>query len=237
MLADLLDLVLRHAAGQEARPIGDAAEQGRDLDQGVVAPGQVGAGARPGPSLGLPDQPGPHGVQLDVAGGRQQVILVHWERVEALLPKVAAPALAEVDAPGVAAVRLAEGAPQAVGLLGHQDQMDVVGHQAVGPGRDPGLGAGDCEEVEVSPVVVVLEEGLEAPVAPLGNVMRDARHHHPCEPGHGETLATGSFYRQELCILSPEFPISPNFPIPNCAIDRRSRRMDEPRLGKFRVWK
>ena len=51
VLTDLRDLVLRHAAGQEAGPVGDPAAQRCGLDQGVVAPGQMGSGARPASGL------------------------------------------------------------------------------------------------------------------------------------------------------------------------------------------
>ncbi len=36
---------------------------------------------------------------------------------------------------------LAQGAAQAVGVLGHHDQVDVIGHQAVCPDRGPAGGA------------------------------------------------------------------------------------------------
>ena len=48
------------------------------------------------------------------------------------------------------------------------DQMDVVGHQAVGPDRGLGLGAGGREEVEVGPVVVVLEARSRGAGCPAG---------------------------------------------------------------------
>ncbi len=73
----LLDVFVRHAASQEAGPVGNASEQGRDPNEVVVATGQVGAGARPGPDPGLSDQAGADRVQLDIAGGRQRVGFVH----------------------------------------------------------------------------------------------------------------------------------------------------------------
>jgi hypothetical protein len=43
---------------------------------------------------------------------------------------MAGPALALVDRSGVAPVRLAEGKPQAGGVGGHEQEVDVVEHQA-----------------------------------------------------------------------------------------------------------
>jgi hypothetical protein len=49
----------------------------------------------------------------------------------ASLEQIAPPAFAEVDAPRVAAVRLAKRGAQPVGGLGDQDQVDVIVHQAL----------------------------------------------------------------------------------------------------------
>jgi len=104
---------------------------------------------------------------------------VHDEGGEAALPKIAAPALAEVDAPGVAAMRLAERSAQGLGVRRHQDQVHVVGHQAVGPAGDPGRRAVLGQEPAVGRVVLVAEEDRLAPVATLRHVMGQPRRHHP----------------------------------------------------------
>ena len=83
-----------------------------------------------------------------------------------------APALAEVHAAAVAPVRLADAPAQ--GLLGRrdEDQMDVVGHQAVGPYADAVGPRPLAQQGQVGPVVVVAEEGLHPAIPAL----RDARH-------------------------------------------------------------
>jgi len=47
--------------------------------------------------------------------------------METLLPQVTPPAIPEVDLPRVAPMGLTEGTAQAVGVLGHHDQVDMAG--------------------------------------------------------------------------------------------------------------
>ena len=43
------------------------------------------------------------------------------------------PAVPRIDETGIAAMEIGEGATQPLFVLGRQDDMDVVGHQAIGP--------------------------------------------------------------------------------------------------------
>ncbi|HMF36405.1 MAG TPA: hypothetical protein VKF17_07180, partial [Isosphaeraceae bacterium] len=54
---------------------------------------------------------------------------------EAALPRVPSPALPEVDPLRVQAMCLAEGATQALGGLRDNDQVNMIGHQAMYPDR------------------------------------------------------------------------------------------------------
>lgn len=65
----------------------------------------------------------------------------------------AAPAFAEVDAARVAAVRLGESRAQAIGAARHQDQVDVIVHQAPGEAARGRRLAGCGEKVEASGAV------------------------------------------------------------------------------------
>ena len=74
VLADLRDLLVRQpAAGQEAGPVGDAAQQGRGLNQAVVLAGQMGTGARPASGFRTRRA---HRVPFDITGGRRQADLI-----------------------------------------------------------------------------------------------------------------------------------------------------------------
>ena len=74
------------------------------------------------------------------------------------MPQVAAPALAEVDHAGVAAVDLAHCQPQRFRRLGHGDEMHVVGHEAIGPDGHPTLFTPLRHELDVGSVVILAEE-------------------------------------------------------------------------------
>ena len=76
---------------------------------------------------------------------------------------------------------VAEGAPQAVRVAGRGDDVDVIGHEAIGPHFDAGAGRGLGEEVEVQGIVAVLKEVAFAAVAALG----DAGEDESGEAGHG----------------------------------------------------
>lgn len=75
------------------------------------------------------------GVTLDGADGGQEMPLLHRIAVEATLPEVAGPALPGVDGQGVAPMGLSDSAGHAVLALGHHPEVDMVGHEAVGPER------------------------------------------------------------------------------------------------------
>ena len=56
-----------------------------------------------------------------------------------------------------------------------QNQMDVVGHQAVGPHGDTGLQRLLGQQVKVDFVVAVFKENGLAPIATLRDMMRQPR--------------------------------------------------------------
>ena len=96
--------------------------------------------------------------------------------------------------------RLAQATP-----LGDRNQMNVIRHQAVAKQRDAVALRAFAESFEIeTPVVVEQEHGL-AIVAPLRDVMRHTRRHHPGHPGH-------SISKNGYCLtvreLSPISPIS-----------------------------
>ena len=164
--------------------IGDALEQGMDLDELAVLPGEVGAGAGPGPVFGPLGETGAEGVGFEVAGGGEKVRLVHDAGGEPALPEEAAPVFAEVDGAAVSAVEFAEASAEGIEVAGHGDEVDVVGHQAIGPDLDAPRGQIFRGEIEVELVNVIGEEGLHPPVPALGDVMRNPRRDHSGDPGH-----------------------------------------------------
>ena len=89
-----------------------------------------------------------------------------------------------VEALRVARVALAEGAGKRIGPLGDRHQMNVIRHQAVAKQRDAVALRAFAESFEIETPVVVEQEDVLAIVAPLRDVMRHTRRHHPGHPSH-----------------------------------------------------
>ena len=71
------------------------------------------------------------------------------------LPQMAAPTLRSIDALGIAHVQRPEDLSQAIVRCGYGDEMNVVGHQAVGDNFHPVLLAILRQPAEVGLAVVV----------------------------------------------------------------------------------
>ncbi len=134
------------------------------------------------------DRSGAHGVELHVPRRGQEVVFIHDERGEAALPQVPLPALPEVDRPRVPPMCLADGATQALGGLLENDQVNLIGHQAICPDRDLLCTAELRHELEVVLVIFLTEERLLSAVSPLGDMVGYARSYHTCQSSHGGKL-------------------------------------------------
>lgn len=121
------------------------------------------------------DQPRPHRVERHVAHRMCEVRLIHPHRAETSLPEMPCPALPRVDIAGVAAMGVGEGAPQTLLVRRHDDDVDVVRHQAIAPDLGSGLVRCRGQEVTVEYVIAVPEEGLAAPVAALRHMIGNSR--------------------------------------------------------------
>jgi hypothetical protein len=130
--------------------------------------------------------------------------VVHRVAGEAALEQIAAPALAKIDSSGVAPVRFTERRAQPVGACRHQDQVDVVVHQA--PGEAAGRTGGESrgEQRQIRGPVLVAEEDRQAAVAALRDMMRDIGNDDAGETGHGID-GSGVARLRLFSIVSPEF--------------------------------
>ncbi len=104
------------------------------------------------------------------------------------MPQVPSPALPEVDPPRVPPMCLADGATQALGELRDNDQVNMIGHQAMCQDRDMLCTAKLRHELEVVLVVFLTEECLLSAVSPLGDMVGHARSYHTCPSSHGGKL-------------------------------------------------
>ena len=119
----------------------------------------------PAPSFGRGDQPCAHRVQFDVADGSDKVVLIERKRVKALLPEMTAPAVAKIDDAGVAAMSVGEGAAEATRIRGHENEVHVVRHQAVGEHLDAGAAAAARDPRQVGEIARRRRKSLQTPVA------------------------------------------------------------------------
>ncbi len=158
----------------------------------IILARDVRGSTRPAPVLGPLGQAGADRVERDIAQRADQMRLVHRHRAEAALPQMAGHAHPGIDVAGIVAVHVAEGAAETFLIARHGDDVNVVGHQAVGPDLDPCPSCRIRQQVEVQFVVAILEEGLLAAVAALRHVVRDAGEHDAWEAGHGWRLTRQS---------------------------------------------
>ena len=152
---------------RSAKPAGATLKKRRDGHEAVVAPRQMRANARPAPVFRPFDKPRPHRVHRQVARRRHQVLLVHRDRAEPRLEQMAGHPEAGVDRRRVAPMRLAERAPERLLAVGDENEVNVVGHQTIGPDRHAVLAALVRQEIAIERIVVVAKEDALAPVAAL----------------------------------------------------------------------
>ena len=81
-------------------------------------------------------------------------------------------------------MRLAERPAQRLRAIRDEDEMDVVGHQAIGPDGDALLAALARQEVAIEFVVLVGEKHPLAPIAALRHMMRKAGDNEAGDAGH-----------------------------------------------------
>ena len=144
----------------------------------------MGGNARPAPVFRPFDKPRPHRVHRQVARRRHQVLLVHRDRAEPRLKQVAGHPEACIDRRRVAPMRLAERASERLRAVGNENEVNVVGHQTIGPDRDALFAALDRQDIAIERIVVVAKEDALAPVAALRDVMGKAGDDELGDAGH-----------------------------------------------------
>lgn len=94
------------------------------------------------------------------------------------------PARAGVAESAVSPGRFADRSGQSIGRLRRHDQMQVVGHEAIGPHHHTGLAAALGQDIAAAGVVAVREEHGLPPIAPLRDMMKRAGNDDAAEAGH-----------------------------------------------------
>lgn len=169
--------------------MGDSIEDRPHFDERIVNPGEMGSSAGPLPILRAGDQAGADRVEADISDGADEVDVVEYDGGKAALEEVSGPASASVDEVCVSPVGFTDSTAKVVSALRLQDQMDVVGHQAVCPDLDARLQSLFGEQIEVDFVVAIVKEDGLAPVAALRDMVRKPRYDDASESRHGKTIA------------------------------------------------
>ena len=112
------------------------------------------------------------------------MFLVHGDGAKPALPEMTGALAPRLDDAGIAAMDTRQRAAQSVGIGRHQDEMDVVRHQAPAPDVHTGRPAMLAEQVAVQRIVGVVEKRARAAIAALGHVMRVSGNDDASQPSH-----------------------------------------------------
>jgi hypothetical protein len=146
-----------------------------------------------------------------------------------ILSAFAALALAENDAARVALVRLAKRTTYNVSSLRHEDEVDVIVHQAPRKAHDTMRRAPLPHQREIGGAILIAKEDRQAPVATLRDVVRNRRDNDARQAGHDGRVSTDVqcvnyvLCPRNLCVnyvlcprnlVSPELVVSPELRVP-----------------------
>src|SRR5271156_2172286 len=99
------------------------------------------------------------------------------------------PSATRIDEVGVSAVRFPQGTAHAVCFLGHQNQVDMIGHEAVGPYLYTGLARLFGKHIAINLVISILEENCLPTISALRHMVRKTRDDHAGKACHPAKLA------------------------------------------------
>ena len=116
---------------------------------------------------------------------------VHGDGAEPALPEMAGAFAACLHRSRIGAMDARQCAAQTVRIGRHQDEMNMVWHQAPGPDLDAGRGAVGGQQVAIKRIIAVAEEGPRAAIAALGDVVRITGDDDTGKTGHAALCASG----------------------------------------------
>ncbi len=170
---------------QEVGEAGNALAGGGEVGKPVLGEAQKGARARPSPVSGPLGETGAHGIEVHIAVGGGEMVLVHRHGAVSPLPEMAGSPASRVDQSGVSTMHARQRAPQAVFVLRDEDEMDVVGHQTPRPNAHARFVRRLGQPVAVGGVVGIGEEHPLAAVAALRYMVGQAGDDDTGETNHG----------------------------------------------------
>ena len=146
----------------------------------------MGSYARPRPIRRILGQTGSHRIQADVRNCCQQMQVVHGDRSKPALKEVTGPPPSRVNEIGVAPMRFSDGQPETIRSRRTENEVNMIGHQAVRPHLDTGLAGLLGQQISIDILVAVFKKDWLAAIATLRYVMRKAGNHHTRQSCHGE---------------------------------------------------
>lgn len=93
-----------------------------------------------------------------------------------------------VDISRIAPMGIGKSRAQSIFMARHNDDMNMVGHQAIAPDLQPCLPRGLAQQIFIKHIVLIIEECWQATVASLGHMMRKARDNKAGKTSHGSKL-------------------------------------------------
>lgn len=117
------------------------------------------------------------------------MLLVHRHAAETPLPEMAGPLATRMNDARIAAVHRRQRPSQPIRIGRHEDQVDMVRHQAPRSDVHAGGAAGRREQVAIERVVVIAEESSRPAVATLGDVVRMTWNNDTGEASHAPGCA------------------------------------------------
>ena len=116
---------------------------------------------------------------------------------------------ARVDIASIMAMHEPEGPPLSVHIFGHGDDVNMVGHQAIGPDRHARLPRSLRQQIDIQRIIAIFKKRPLPPVATLRDVMRDAWKDEARKAGHDAIRFAPSEVERHLGINARVTVITP----------------------------
>ena len=159
---------------------------------GIEAQRRIAGVARPWVRPRRVHHAGTHGVALDIPVAIQHVLpRLDQAGAKRVRPQVAHPFVAAVEVRRIRAPEVAHHQGTRLLIRRREEQVHVVGHQAVHVDRATAVRCTFTQQRHVDEPVAVLPKAVLPAVAPLAYVQRNARHDQPRMPPHAGTTAKG----------------------------------------------
>lgn len=159
------------------------------FQEAIILAVAVESGATPLPIEGVPSQCSPDRIPFDVTDRGNEMVLVEQAGGKSSLPKKSSPTFTEVDLPGEPAVGFPDRACQSRFGAWHRDEVDMIGHQTIGPDIRSVELAPPFQEVQVVLVIGLMKKGGQPAVPALRDMVWESDPDDAGHSGHQQLLS------------------------------------------------